>query len=114
MHAVGLGWGIQERPTGNLIIQYIQGYYSSVKVTFMNHRICTAILRTAFKKKYKLTYQAIPCTLIGRLAIDSSLQGKRLGEFLLFDSLKRSYDVSKTIASLTSLQFTKPHFKTSL
>ena len=72
----------------------VKGYY-----TLNNLSIPSDHWDAAFKKRFKLTYQAIPCTLIGRLAIDRSLQGKRLGEFLLFDSLKRSYDVSKTIAS---------------
>lgn len=52
-----------------------------------------------FRKRYRLTYQTIPCTLIGRLAMDSSMQGKGYGEILLFDSLQRAYDVSKAIAS---------------
>ena len=72
----------------------IKGYY-----TLNNLSIPSSHWDIAFKKKYKLTYQAIPCTLIGRLALDSSMQGKRLGEILLFDSLRRAYDVSRTIAS---------------
>ena len=72
----------------------IQGYY-----TLNNLSIPSSHWDISFRKKYKLTYQAIPCTLIGRLAIDSSVQGRGLGEILLFDSLKRAYDVSKTIAS---------------
>lgn len=72
----------------------IKGYY-----TLNNLSIPSAEWDPAFRKKYKLTYPAIPCTLIGRLAIDSSMQGKGLGGILLFDSLKRAYEVSKTIAS---------------
>lgn len=72
----------------------IKGYY-----TLNNLSIPSSHWDVAFRKNYKLTYQAIPCTLIGRLAIDSSMQGKGFGEILLFDSLKRAYDVSKTIAS---------------
>jgi predicted GNAT family N-acyltransferase len=72
----------------------IKGYY-----TLNNLSIPSAHWDDAFRKKYKLTYPAIPCTLIGRLAIDSSAQGKGLGEIMLFDSLKRAYDVSRTIAS---------------
>jgi predicted GNAT family N-acyltransferase len=72
----------------------IKGYY-----TLNNLSIPSSDWDSAFRKKYKLTYHSIPCTLIGRLAMDSSMQGKGYGEILLFDSLKRAYDVSKTIAS---------------
>ena len=72
----------------------IGGYY-----TLNNLSIPSSHWDVAFRKKNKLTYQTIPCTLIGRLAMDSSMQGKGYGEILLFDSLKRAYEVSKTIAS---------------
>lgn len=45
-------------------------------------------------------YPALPAALIGRFAVDSRYQGKRLGEYLLMDALKRSYDVSKDIGTL--------------
>lgn len=72
----------------------IKGYY-----TLNNLSIPSSQWDEAFRKKYKLTYHAIPCTLIGRLAMDSSMQGKGYGRIMLIDSLKRAYDVSKTIAS---------------
>lgn len=72
----------------------IKGYY-----TLNNLSIPSAHWDETFRKKYKLTYQTIPCTLIGRLAMDSRMQGKGYGKILLIDSLKRAYDVSKTIAS---------------
>jgi GNAT superfamily N-acetyltransferase len=74
--------------------EVIKGYY-----TLNNLSVPSSHWDTEFRKKYKLTYPAIPCTLIGRLAVDSTMQGKGYGEILLFDSLKRAYDVSKTIAS---------------
>lgn len=43
----------------------------------------------------KFGYVDVPVTLLGRLAVDSSQQGKGLGRFLLVDALKRSYNVSK-------------------
>ena len=72
----------------------IKGYY-----TLNNLSIPSAHWDAELRKKHKLTYEAIPCTLIGRLAMDASMQGKGHGEILLFDSLKRAYEVSKTIAS---------------
>ena len=46
------------------------------------------------------TYQDLPVTLLGRLAVDSNYQGQRLGEFLLMDALKKSYDTSSSIGSM--------------
>jgi predicted GNAT family N-acyltransferase len=45
-------------------------------------------------------YPALPATLLGRLAIDNSQKGKRFGELLLIDSLKKSLDASIQVASL--------------
>ena len=44
-------------------------------------------------------YPQIPATLIGRLAVDDSYAGKRLGEKLLLDALKRSFAFSMQGAS---------------
>ena len=48
----------------------------------------------------KLPRYPIPATLIGRLAIDSDYQGKRLGKALLFDALKRAYDQRTQIGAM--------------
>jgi GNAT superfamily N-acetyltransferase len=42
-------------------------------------------------------YPLIPAVLIGRMAVDKKHQGKKLGEFLLLDALKRCYDQTKQI-----------------
>ena len=44
-------------------------------------------------------YPIVPATLLGRLAVDRSQTGKRLGEFLVLDALARSLEQSQTIAS---------------
>lgn len=72
----------------------VKGYY-----TLNNLSIPSSDWDAGLRKKYKLTYPTIPCTLIGRLAVDSSMQGKGYGEILLFDALKRACDTSRTIAS---------------
>lgn len=72
----------------------IKGYY-----TLNNLSIPSFDWDPTVRKKYRLSYQAIPCTLIGRLAVDTSTQRKGYGEILLLDSLKRAYEASRTIAS---------------
>jgi GNAT superfamily N-acetyltransferase len=47
----------------------------------------------------KLPRFPIPATLLGRMAIDRSLQGKGLGEFLLLHALERALQASRQIAS---------------
>jgi ribosomal protein S18 acetylase RimI-like enzyme len=41
----------------------------------------------------------VPTTLIGRLALNTSLRGQGLGELLLMDALHRSFTLSRQIAS---------------
>jgi GNAT superfamily N-acetyltransferase len=44
-------------------------------------------------------YPLIPAILIGRMAVDKKYQGKKLGEFILLDALKRCYDQTKQIGA---------------
>lgn len=44
-------------------------------------------------------YPQVPATLIGRLAVDQTLRGKRLGEKLLINALRRAFASRKQIAS---------------
>ncbi len=44
-------------------------------------------------------YPLVPATLIGRLARDQRYVGKNLGERLLVDSLRRSYEYSHRVAA---------------
>ena len=45
-------------------------------------------------------YPQLPVTLLGRLAVDQSLKGKGMGQFLLMDALRRSLDASAGIAAM--------------
>lgn len=40
------------------------------------------------------SYHNLPAVLLGRLAVDKNYKGKRLGEYLLLDALKKSFEVS--------------------
>ena len=73
----------------------IKGYY-----TLSNASIDQKLIPENFKKKLPKSYTEIPTTLLGRLARDKNINGERLGETLLIDALKRSYDTSKTIGSM--------------
>ncbi|HEX9368238.1 MAG TPA: GNAT family N-acetyltransferase, partial [Vicinamibacterales bacterium] len=45
-------------------------------------------------------YPLVPATFMGRLAVDRSYRGLRLGERLLIDALRRSLVASQVIASV--------------
>ena len=45
-------------------------------------------------------YPQLPVTLLGRLAVDSSLKGRGLGQFLLMDALQRSLHAAAEIAAM--------------
>jgi len=71
----------------------IAGYY-----TLSQFSIDFAHLPEALAKRLP-PYPTVPATLLGRLAIATSLRGQRLGETLLFDALHRSLLQSQHIAS---------------
>lgn len=45
-------------------------------------------------------YGQLPVTLLGRLAVDRSVRGKGVGEFLLVDALRRSLGAAQQIAAM--------------
>ena len=72
----------------------IKGYY-----TLSNNSIPSKFVPNQIQKKLPRSYESIPTTLLGRLAIDNRFQGKGIGKLILIDALKRSYEISKTIGS---------------
>jgi len=68
----------------------VRGYY-----TLSGGSIPQEDIPEKFSKKYPASYTDIPVILLGRLAVDKSYKGKGMGEHLLLDALKESYDVSK-------------------
>lgn len=74
----------------------ILGYF-----TLSSHSISRTSLSDELIKKLPLSYQHLPVTLLGRLARDAKFKGQDIGNLLLIDALKKSYDVSvNTIASM--------------
>ncbi len=67
----------------------IKGYY-----TLSNDNIPQKVLPAEINKKMPKSYTNLPVTLLGRLAVDKNYQRQGIGEILLLDALKRSYDVS--------------------
>lgn len=72
----------------------IQGYY-----TLSNNSISLNSFPEHIQKKLPKSYNAVPTTVLGRLAIDKKHQGQGLGKILLIDALKRCYEISKEIGS---------------
>ncbi|MBF2096812.1 MAG: GNAT family N-acetyltransferase [Gloeomargaritaceae cyanobacterium C42_A2020_066] len=72
----------------------VLGYY-----TLSAYTVHISALGEEFAKHLS-RYPALPATLLGRLAVDHGQRGKRFGEFLLMDALKRSLDTTSQIASL--------------
>lgn len=73
----------------------VKGYY-----TLSSSSIDRELIPEEVKNKLPLSYINLPVTLLGRLARDKNMNGKRLGEKLLLDALKRCYDTSSTIGSM--------------
>jgi hypothetical protein len=73
----------------------IIGYY-----TLSNSSIDRELIPEELKSKLPKSYNDLPVTLLGRLARDKNSKEKRVGETLLLDALKRSYDTSLNIGSI--------------
>ncbi|MFV0181379.1 GNAT family N-acetyltransferase [Empedobacter falsenii] len=72
----------------------IYGYF-----TLSNQSIPYSHFDESFRKKLNPSYNQIPTTLLGRLAVSQSLQGQNFGRALLMMALKKAYDTSKVLAS---------------
>lgn len=72
----------------------IKGYY-----TLSNNSIPLELIPSQIQKKLPKSYESIPTTLLGRLAIDNRFQRQGVGKLMLIDALKRSYEIAKTIGS---------------
>ncbi len=68
----------------------IVGFY-----TLSNGSIPFVDVPENLRKKYPKSYDYIPVTLLGRLALDVSEKGKGMGGQVLIDALKRSLKVSE-------------------
>lgn len=64
--------------------------------TLSNISINRSILPNNIIKKLPNGYHDFPATLIGRLARDLEFKGQGVGEALLLDALRRSYDLTQT------------------
>jgi|SRR5690606_9611854 len=72
----------------------IQGYY-----TLSSNSIPLSSFPEKIRKKMPKSYTSISTTLLGRLAIDKTQQGRGTGKILLIDALKRSYEISQEIGA---------------
>ena len=70
----------------------VAGFY-----TLSAHSILAAALPESYSGK--LPRFPLPVTLLGRMAVSESLQGRRLGEFLLMHALERAWMGSQQVAS---------------
>lgn len=73
----------------------VKGYY-----TLSTTSIERAQLPEGIIKKLPSSYNNLPATLLGRLAVSKDFQGQGLGETLLMDALKRSYFASLEVGSM--------------
>lgn len=69
----------------------IAGYYSLSAASFEKDELPPALAK-------RLPHYPVPAAVLGRLAIDREQQGRRLGEMLLLDAMRRVGRASTTIA----------------
>jgi ribosomal protein S18 acetylase RimI-like enzyme len=73
----------------------IKGYY-----TLSANSIKRDSFPENLSKKLPPSYQDLPTVLLGRLAIDKSLQGQGYGEIMLIDALKRCFEISESLGTI--------------
>jgi predicted GNAT family N-acyltransferase len=78
-----------DAPETNVLAYYTLSSYT-VNITALDESFVKRLPR----------YPLLPATLLGRLAVDSDQKGKRFGQLLLLDALKKSLDTSKKVASV--------------
>ncbi len=74
----------------------IKGYYTLSSASIQRAQLPGEII-----KKLPPSYNDLPVTLLGRLAVDIRFKGQGLGKIILIDALKRSYETS--IANVASM-----------
>ena len=67
------------------------GYYTLSNASIQREHLSENII-----KKLPSSYQSLPVTLLGRLAVDKKHKGKGHGESLLMDALKRCFEISRS------------------
>lgn len=72
----------------------LKGYY-----TLANNSLAQELIPIEYSKELPNSYNSIPVTLLGRLAIDQRFQNQGIGKILLIDALMRCYEVSESIGS---------------
>jgi len=72
----------------------VMAYY-----TLSSHTVKVECIDENFAKHLP-RYPLLPAILLGRLAVDTSQKGKRLGELMLIDALKKALNASRQVASL--------------
>jgi predicted GNAT family N-acyltransferase len=78
-----------DNPEFNVLAYYTLSSYT-VDITALDEDFAKRLPR----------YPQLPTTLLGRLAVDNKQKGKRFGELMLIDALRRSLNASAQIASL--------------
>jgi len=73
----------------------VKGYY-----TLSANSIKREEFPEALTKKLPPSYHDLPTILLGRLAIDHTLQGRGYGEILLMDALTRSVKISESLGAI--------------
>ena len=73
----------------------VKGYF-----TLSANSIRRQELPEEFIKKLPPSYSDLPVILLGRIAIDKSIQGNGFGEVLLFDALRKCLDLSNQLGIL--------------
>jgi predicted GNAT family N-acyltransferase len=71
--------------------KHVAGFYTLSSISILSVNLPSGLAK-------RLPQRPIGATLIGRMAVDGSLQGKGVGEMLLMDALHKAWQASKLVS----------------
>ena len=85
----------------NLARPYVLVVEGSTAVSGYYTLCCTGIPTADLPEdiRRRVPYDVAPAILLGRLAIAKDAQGQKLGKYMVIDALKRSLEVSRSVAA---------------
>lgn len=90
---VGRAYVLRKAAEADTKLPAVLGFYTLNMASAESTPVAAVLKRT-------LPKYAMPVALIGRLAVDQRAQGKRIGEKLLMDALRRVVDAANMVACL--------------
>ncbi len=90
---IGRAYVLRRSPEDDEALPRVLGFYTLSMASVASEGLAAALVK-------KLPRYPMPVALVGRLAVDERARGRRIGERLLIDALRRVVDASELLGCL--------------